>query len=58
MLPEARSVSEPIRFADSDGVFIAYQVSGAGGRDLLIVMDGFIPIDTLDDEPRLARTMR
>jgi class 3 adenylate cyclase len=51
-------VSEPIRFADSDGVFIAYQVSGAGERDLLIVMDGFIPIDTMDDEPRLARTMR
>jgi class 3 adenylate cyclase len=51
-------VSEPIQFADNDGVFIAYQVLGEAARDLLVVMDGFIPIDTMDDEPRLARTMR
>src|SRR5205814_5890866 len=30
-------VSEPIHYADSDGVFIAYQVLGEGERDLLIV---------------------
>ena len=47
-----------IRYADSDGVFIAYQVLGDAERDLLVIMDGFIPIDTMDDEPRLARSMR
>ena len=51
-------MTDRIRYADSNGVFIAYQVTGEGERDLLVVMDGFIPIDTMDDEPRLARTMR
>src|SRR5205085_3747763 len=53
-----KGVTERIQYADSNGVFIAYQVVGEGERDLLVVMDGFIPIDTMDDEPRLARTMR
>lgn len=47
-----------ILYAQSEDVFIAYQTFSEGERDLLIVMDGFIPIDTMDDEPRLARTMR
>jgi class 3 adenylate cyclase len=47
-----------IRYANSGDVFVAYQAFGRGERDLLVVMDGFIPIDTMDDEPRLARTMR
>jgi class 3 adenylate cyclase len=51
-------VTSEIRYADSGGVFVAYQVLGDGERDLLIVMDGFIPIDSMDDEPRLARVMR
>jgi class 3 adenylate cyclase len=51
-------VQPEIRYADSGGVFIAYQTVGSGDRDLLIIMDGFIPIDTMDDEPRLARSMR
>lgn len=51
-------MTAPIHYADSGGVFIAYQAFGEGERDLLVVMDGFIPIDTMDDEPRLARTMR
>jgi class 3 adenylate cyclase len=51
-------VQPEIRYADSGGVFIAYQVIGSGERDLLVIMDGFIPIDTMDDEPRLARSMR
>jgi class 3 adenylate cyclase len=51
-------VTDEIRYADSGGVFVAYQVLGDGVRDLLVVMDGFIPIDTMNDEPRLARSMR
>ena len=44
-----------IRYANNAGVFVAYQVFGDGERDLLVIMDGFIPVDTMDDEPRLAR---
>jgi class 3 adenylate cyclase len=51
-------VSADIRYANSDGVFVAYQAFGEGERDVLVVMEGFIPIDTMDDEPRLARGMR
>jgi class 3 adenylate cyclase len=52
------SPAEPIEYARSGDVFVAYQVIGGGGRDLLVVTDGFISIDTMDDEPRLARAMR
>jgi class 3 adenylate cyclase len=51
-------VSADIRYANNDGVFVAYQAFGEGERDVLVVMEGFIPIDTMDDEPRLARGMR
>ena len=51
-------MTDEIRYAESGGVFVAYQALGDGERDLLVVMDGFIPIDTMDDEPRLARAMR
>jgi class 3 adenylate cyclase len=57
-LTEAVRVGSDIRYADSGGVFIAYQVLGDGDHDLLVFMDGFIPIDTMDDEPRLAASMR
>jgi class 3 adenylate cyclase len=46
-----------IRYANAGDVHIAYQVLGEGPRDLMVVMDGFIPVDTMDDEPRLARSM-
>jgi hypothetical protein len=56
---KAWCVQPDISNADSDGVFIAYQAVGASGLglDLLVIMEGFIPIDTMDDEPRLARAM-
>lgn len=41
----------------SDDAYIAYEVVGEGPRDLIVVMEGFIPIDTMEDEPRLARCM-
>ena len=46
-----------IQYANSGDAYVAYQVLGDGPRDLLVVMEGFIPVDTMDDEPRLARSM-
>jgi class 3 adenylate cyclase len=46
-----------ICYTKAGNVHIAYQVLSDGPRDLVVVMDGFIPVDTMDDEPRLARSM-
>src|SRR5215210_7556683 len=46
-----------VRYANSGGAYVAYQVIGEGSRDLLVVMEGFISVDMMDDEPRLARCM-
>jgi class 3 adenylate cyclase len=54
---KASVVGEEIRYADSGDAYIAYQVLGDAPRDLIVIMDGFIPVDTMDDEPRLARGM-
>jgi class 3 adenylate cyclase len=51
-------VTSEIRYARSDDVYIAYQTLGDGPFDIIVIMDGFIPVDTMDDEPRLARGMR
>src|SRR5207244_11640467 len=45
------------RCAMSNDAYIAYEVAGEGPRDLIVVMEGFVPIDTMEDEPRLARSM-
>jgi pimeloyl-ACP methyl ester carboxylesterase len=50
-------VAAAVKYAEGSGTYIAYQVAGEGPRDVLVVMDGFIPIDTMGDEPRLARAM-
>jgi class 3 adenylate cyclase len=50
-------VAGEIQYANSGDAYVAYQVLGDGPRDLLVVMEGFIPVDTMDDEPRLARSM-
>jgi hypothetical protein len=50
-------VAGAARYAMSNDAYIAYEVAGTGPRDLIVVMDGFVPIDTMDDEPRLARCM-
>jgi class 3 adenylate cyclase len=47
-----------VQYANSDGAHVAYEVLGDGARDLLLVMDGFISIDMMDEEPRVARCMR
>jgi class 3 adenylate cyclase len=51
-------VAADIQYARSGDVFVAYQVVGEGPIDVLVIMEGFIPIDTMDHEPRLARSMR
>jgi class 3 adenylate cyclase len=51
-------VTSDIRYARSGDVYIAYQTLGDGPFDIIVIMDGFIPVDTMDDEPRLARGMR
>jgi len=50
-------MGEVAGYATSDGAYIAYEVLGTGPRDLIIVMDGFVPIDTMNDEPRMAHCM-
>ncbi len=44
-----------IRYATSSGVHIAYQVLGGDGPDLLEVLDAVLPIDSMHEEPALAR---
>ncbi|MDQ1481200.1 MAG: hypothetical protein QOI44_2061 [Actinomycetota bacterium] len=46
------------QYANSDGAHIAYEALGDGAHDLLLVMEGFISIDMIDEEPRVARCMR
>lgn len=48
-----------IRYArGADGGHIAYEALGDFEPVLLLVSDGFIPIDTMDAEPRLERSSR
>jgi class 3 adenylate cyclase len=48
-----------IKYARSgDDVFVAYEVIGDGARDLILIMEGFVPIDMMDAEPHMARAMR
>ena len=46
------------RYARSGDAFIAYQVDGDGPIDLVIVTEGFIPVDMMAEEPHLARCLR
>ncbi|HEY3095274.1 MAG TPA: adenylate/guanylate cyclase domain-containing protein [Acidimicrobiia bacterium] len=44
-----------IRFAKSGDVHIAYQVLGTGPPDLMAFSSAVMPIDSMDEEPLLAR---
>jgi class 3 adenylate cyclase len=46
------------RFARSDGGNIAYQVFGEGDLDVLMFSGAVLSIDSMDDEPALARFVR
>jgi class 3 adenylate cyclase len=47
------------RYARSgDGVHVAYQVSGSGEHDLLLVPDGVIPIESMTELPAFDRFLR
>ena len=47
-----------IQYARRGGVHIAYQVLGAGAPDILLFSSGVLPIDSMDEEPLLARFQR
>ena len=48
----------PVSYAVApDGTHVAYQTVGRGAP-VLVLSDGFIPIDTMDSEPALARALR
>jgi pimeloyl-ACP methyl ester carboxylesterase len=46
------------RFAINDGVNIAYQVVGTGTPDILVYSSAVLPMDSIDEEPSLARFHR
>jgi pimeloyl-ACP methyl ester carboxylesterase len=46
------------RYARTEGVHVAYQVSGEGPLDLLLVPDGVIPIEAMVEEPSFDRFIR
>jgi class 3 adenylate cyclase len=46
------------RYANCDGLDVAYQVLGEGPVDLLLYTGGTVPIDCMDEEPSLARFQR
>ena len=46
---------EGIRFTKVGEVHVAYMARGQGPRDILLLPGGVIPLDVMDDEPRLAR---
>ncbi len=48
----------PIQYAKNEGVHLAYQVLGGGPSDLLMMSFGVLPIDSMDEEPGLARFQR
>jgi class 3 adenylate cyclase len=54
---EGGGVTGEARYAMSNDAYIAFETVGEGERDLLVILDGFVPIDTIADEPRLARSM-
>ncbi len=62
-LPPARPApTEPgrpvIRYAHVDGDRVAFQVTGAGSTDVLLLHGGFIPCDTMWDAVPLASFLR
>jgi class 3 adenylate cyclase len=50
-------MSGEIQYAATGDAYLAYQVMGEGPRDLLVVTDGFIPVDMMSAEPRVARVL-
>src|SRR6185295_17785061 len=44
-------------YAKGSGAHIAYEAIGSGARDILVVMEGFISIDMMDDESRMSHAM-
>jgi len=49
--------SDPMYAQTRDGAHLAFQEAGTG-PDLLLFLEGFIPIDTMDDEQHLCGALR
>ena len=45
-------------YARLDGRYLAYQVSGEGERDIVVLSQNYVPIDLMWDDPLLARGLR
>src|SRR5918995_6453101 len=50
-------MAREIRYADSEGVQIAYEVFGAGPRDLVFVHGWVTNVELLWEHPRVARAL-
>lgn len=46
------------RYATNGPVHLAYQVLGAGGRDVVLLPGAFLPMDALEGHPNTARILR
>jgi hypothetical protein len=56
--PTLEPVEAETRYAKSGDAYIAYQVLGEDGPDLLYLSSGTISIDSIDEEPGFARFHR
>ena len=54
----ASAADDFLHYATTDGVHVAYRIFGDGPTDLLLLIPGFISVDTYLDEPRLAGAVR
>src|ERR671910_3282995 len=51
-------MAREIRYADSEGVQIAYEVFGSGPRDLVFVHGWVTNLELLWEQPRAARSLK
>jgi hypothetical protein len=50
-------MARSIRYADGDGIQIAYEVFGSGPRDLVFVQGWVTNLELLWEEPRVVRAL-
>ncbi len=55
---ESEGVQRPIEYARVGEFHIAYTVRGAEGPTIVLMLGGFVPLDVIDSEPRLAGFVR
>ena len=55
---DRRGAMTAVNYAVAQDVHIAYTVRGRGERVIVVMLGGFIPVDLVDSEPRLARFLQ